>query len=116
MQKVQQLHERLKSKAYRGLPLRRIYIPNDDRKKNLSRFPLWKIRLCKRRRANCPRPSTSRTFLTAPTGSGCAGAPDEAGRVICREQTSVVLELDISIVREHLMEMIVEAGKRRKRP
>jgi RNA-directed DNA polymerase len=44
-------------------------------------------------------------------GRGAHGALDEVGRVICREQTSVVLELDIasyfdSIVREHLMEMI----------
>ena len=44
-------------------------------------------------------------------GRGAHGALDEVGCVICREQTSVVLELDISsyfdsIVREHLMEMI----------
>jgi group II intron reverse transcriptase/maturase len=44
-------------------------------------------------------------------GRGAQEALDEVGRVICREPTSVVLELDIasyfdSIVREHLMEMI----------
>src|SRR6201981_460461 len=44
-------------------------------------------------------------------GRGAHGALDEVGRVICREQTSVILELDISsyfdsIVREHLMEMV----------
>ena len=44
-------------------------------------------------------------------GRGAHGALNEVGRVICREQTSVVLELDIasyfdSIVREDLMEMI----------
>ena len=44
-------------------------------------------------------------------GRGAQDALDEVGRAICREPTSVVLELDIasyfdSIVREHLMEMI----------
>jgi RNA-directed DNA polymerase len=32
-QKVQELHGRLKSKTYRALPLRRIYIPKEDGKK-----------------------------------------------------------------------------------
>src|SRR5215469_12884710 len=31
-QKVQELHERLKNKTYRALPLRRIYIPKEDGK------------------------------------------------------------------------------------
>src|SRR5215813_14648250 len=29
-QKIQELHERLKNKTYRALPLRRIYIPKED--------------------------------------------------------------------------------------
>jgi RNA-directed DNA polymerase len=29
-QKIQELHERLKSKTYRAQPLRRIYIPKED--------------------------------------------------------------------------------------
>jgi RNA-directed DNA polymerase len=31
-QKVEELHERLKNKTYRALPLRRIYIPKEDGK------------------------------------------------------------------------------------
>ena len=38
-QKVQELHERLKSKTYRALPLRRIYIPKEDGKKRPISIP-----------------------------------------------------------------------------
>jgi RNA-directed DNA polymerase len=37
-QKVQELHGRLKSKTYQALPLRRIYIPKEDEKRDRSRF------------------------------------------------------------------------------
>jgi retron-type reverse transcriptase len=38
-QKVQELHERLKSKTYRALPLRRIHIPKEDGKKRPISIP-----------------------------------------------------------------------------
>lgn len=38
-QKVQELHERLKSKTYRALPLRRIYIPKEDGKQRPISIP-----------------------------------------------------------------------------
>ena len=38
-QKVQELHERLKNKTYRALPLRRIYIPKEDGKKRPISIP-----------------------------------------------------------------------------
>src|SRR5215475_63219 len=38
-QKVQELYEKLKSKTYRALPLRRIYIPKEDGKKRPISIP-----------------------------------------------------------------------------
>jgi hypothetical protein len=39
--KVRELHGRLKSKTYRALPLRRIYIPKEDGKRSLKRVADW---------------------------------------------------------------------------
>jgi RNA-directed DNA polymerase len=38
-QKIQELHERLKSKTYQAQPLRRIYIPKEDGKKRPISIP-----------------------------------------------------------------------------
>jgi hypothetical protein len=61
-QKIQQLHERLKSKTYRAQRLRRIYIPKEDgRKSAISRS-------CRRRWSSCStRAGLSDLLLRGPT-------------------------------------------------
>jgi RNA-directed DNA polymerase len=114
-QKVQELHERLKSKTYRALPLRRIYIPKEDGKKRPISIPALEDKIVQKAAGELLSAIYEQDFRDCSygfrPGRGAHGALDEIGRVICREQISVVLELDISsyfdsIVREHLMEMI----------
>jgi RNA-directed DNA polymerase len=114
-QKVQELHERLKSKTYRALPLRRIYIPKEDGKKRPISIPALEDKILQKAAGELLSAIYEQDFRDCSygfrPGRGAHGALDEVGRVICREQTSVILELDISsyfdsIVREHLMEMV----------
>jgi RNA-directed DNA polymerase len=86
--------------------LRRIYIPKEDGKKR----PIVQKAAGELLSAIYEQDFLDCSYGFRP-GRGAHGALDEVGRVICREQTSVVLESDISsyfdsIVREHLMEMI----------
>src|SRR5262252_9916004 len=115
-QKVQELHGRLKSKTYRAQPLRRIYIPKEDgKKKRPISIPALEDKIVQKAAVELLSAIYEQDFLDCSygfrPGRGAQDALDEVGRAICREPTSVVLELDIasyfdSIVREHLMEMI----------
>jgi group II intron reverse transcriptase/maturase len=114
-QKIQELHERLKNKTYRALPLRRIYILKEDGKKRPISIPALEDKIVQKAAVELLSAIYEQDFLDCSygfrPGRGAHEALDEVSRVICREQTSVVLELDIasyfdSIVREHLMEMI----------
>jgi RNA-directed DNA polymerase len=114
-QKIQELHERLKSNTYRAQPLRRIYIPKEDGKKRPISIPALEDKIVQRAVVELLTAIYEQDFLNCSygfrPGRGAQDALDEVGRVICREPTSCVLELDItsyfdSIVREQLMEMI----------
>jgi len=114
-QKVQELHGRLKSKTYQALPLRRIYIPKEDGKQRPISIPALEDKIVQKAAVELLTAIYEQDFLNCSygfrPGRGAQDALDEVGRVICREPTSCVLELDIasyfdSIVREQLMEMI----------
>jgi RNA-directed DNA polymerase len=114
-QKVQELYARLKNKTYRALPLRRIYIPKEDGKKRPISIPALEDKIVQKAAVELLSAVYEQDFLDCSygfrPGRGAHDALDEVGRAICREPTSVVLELDIasyfdSIVREQLIEMI----------
>jgi group II intron reverse transcriptase/maturase len=114
-QKIQELHERLKSKTYQALPLRRIYIPKEDGSKRPISIPALEDKIVQKATVELLSAIYEQDFLDCSygfrPGRGAQEALDEVGRVICREPTSCVLELDITsyfdtIVREQLMEMI----------
>ena len=114
-QKIQQLHERLKNKTYRALPLRRIYIPKEDGRQRPISIPALEDKIAQKAVVELLNAIYEQDFLDCSygfrPGRGAQQALDEVGRAICRESTSCVLELDItsyfdSIVREQLMEMI----------
>jgi len=114
-QKIQELHGRLKSKTYRALPLRRIYIPKEDGKQRPISIPALEDKILQKATVELLTAIYEQDFLNCSygfrPGRGAQDALDEVGRAICREPTSCVLELDItsyfdSIVREQLMEMI----------
>jgi len=46
---IRQLHQRLKEGTYQPQPLRRIYIPKENGKRDRSRFPPSRTRSCRRR-------------------------------------------------------------------
>jgi group II intron reverse transcriptase/maturase len=114
-QKIQELHGRLKSKTYRALPLRRIYIPKEDGKQRPISIPALEDKILQKAVVELLTAIYEQDFLNCSygfrPGRGAQDALDEVDRAICRESTSCVLELDItsyfdSIVREQLMEMI----------
>jgi RNA-directed DNA polymerase len=114
-QKIQELHERLKNKTYRALPLRRIYIPKEDGRQRPISIPALEDKIVQKAVVELLNAIYEQDFLDCSygfrPGRGAQQALDEVGRAICRESTSCVLELDItsyfdSIVREQLMEMI----------
>jgi group II intron reverse transcriptase/maturase len=114
-QKIRVLHGRLKSKTYQALPLRRIYIPKEDGKKRPISIPALEDKILQKATVKLLTAIHEQDFLDCSYGfrprRGAQEALDEVGRVICRESTSWVLELDItsyfdSIVREQLMEMV----------
>jgi RNA-directed DNA polymerase len=114
-QNIQELHGRLKSKTYRALPLRRIYIPKEDGKQRPISIPALEDKILQKATVKLLTAIYEQDFLDCSygfrPGRGAQEALDEVGRVLCREPTSWVLELDItsyfdSIVREQLMEMI----------
>jgi RNA-directed DNA polymerase len=112
---IRKLHERLKSKTYRALPLRRIYIPKEDGTQRAISIPALEDKIAQRATADLLSAIVEQDFLPCSygfrSGRGAQEALDEVGRVICTQGTNYVLELDIasyfdSIVRELLMAMI----------
>jgi RNA-directed DNA polymerase len=112
---IRKLHERLKSKTYRALPLRRIYIPKEDGTQRAISIPALEDKIVQRATADLLSAIFEQDFLPCSygfrSGRGAQEALDEVGRVICTQGTDYVLELDIasyfdSIVRELLMAMI----------
>lgn len=112
---IRKLHERLKSKTYRALPLRRLYIPKEDGKTRPISIPALEDKIVQKAAAGLLNAIYESEFLACSYGSRPGRNPhqalDEVGRVICQKPTAYVLELDItayfdSIVREQLMEMI----------
>lgn len=113
---IRKLHERLKSKTYRALPLRRIYIPKEDGKTQRAiSIPALEDKIVQKATVGLLSAIYEQDFLACSygfrPGRGAQDALDEVGRVICTQSTDYVLEIDIasyfdSIVREHLMAMI----------
>lgn len=112
---IRNLHERLKGKTYRALPLRRIYIPKEDGRKRPISIPALEDKIVQKAALGLLNAIYECDFLACSygfrPGRSSQEALDEVGRVICRKPTAYVLELDItayfdSIVREQLMEMV----------
>lgn len=112
---IRKLHERLKSKTYRALPLRRIYIPKEDGTQRAISIPALEDKIVQKATVSLLRPIFEQDFLECSygfrPGRGAQEALDAVGRVICTQSIDYVLEIDIasyfdSIVREHLMAMI----------
>ncbi|MDO8588397.1 MAG: group II intron reverse transcriptase/maturase [Armatimonadota bacterium] len=112
---IRTLHERLKGNSYRAQPLRRIYIPKEDGRKRPISIPALEDKIVQKATVTLLNAIYEQDFLACSYGFRAGRSPhqglNEVGRVICREPTACVLELDISsyfdsIVREQLMEMI----------
>jgi RNA-directed DNA polymerase len=109
------LHEKLKSKAYRAQPLRRIYIDKEDGRKRPISIPSLEDKIVQRATVEVLNAIFEQDFLDCSygfrPGRRAHDALDEVGRVISMGPTQYVLELDISsyfdsIVRKQLMEMV----------
>ena len=112
---IRKLHERLKSKTYRALPLRRIYIPKEDGTLRAISIPALEDKIVQKAAVDLLSAIYEQDFYGCSygfrPGRGAQEALDEVGRVICTQGTDYVLEIDIasyfdSIVRELLMAMI----------
>jgi RNA-directed DNA polymerase len=109
------LHEKLKSKAYRAQPLRRIYIDKEDGRKRPISIPSLEDKIVQRATVEVLNAIFEQDFLDCSygfrPGRRAHDALDEVGQVISMGPTQYVLELDISsyfdsIVRKQLMEMV----------
>jgi RNA-directed DNA polymerase len=114
-ERIQVLHEKLKSKCYRAHPLRRVYIEKEDGRERPISIPALEDKIVQRATVELLEAIYEQDFLPCSygfrPGRGAQQALDEVGRIICRESTEYVLKLDIvsyfdSVVREHLMAMI----------
>jgi RNA-directed DNA polymerase len=114
-EKIQKLHERLKSKRYRALPLRRVYIPKETGKERPISIPALEDKIVQKATVTLLNAIYEQDFLECSygfrPGRSQHDALDAVGRVICRGRVSYVLEADISgyfdaIVRSQLMEMV----------
>jgi group II intron reverse transcriptase/maturase len=114
-ERIQDLHDRLKSGRYRAQPLRRAYIPKEDGTKRAISVPALEDKIVQRATVELLNAIYEQDFLNCSygfrPGRGAQDALDEAGRVICTRPISYVLEADIrsyfdTIVRSQLMEMI----------
>ena len=115
VENVCRLYEKLKSKTYRAQPLRRIYIDKEDGRKRPISIPALEDKIVQRATVDLLNAIFEQDFLDCShgfrPGRSAHDALDDVGRVICRQPTEWILELDIvsyfdSIVREQLMEMI----------
>ena len=114
-ERIEELHERLKSKRYRAHPLRRVYIEKEDGRERPISIPALEDKIVQRATVTLLEAIYEQDFLPCSFGfrprRGAQQALDEVGRTICRDSTEYVLKLDIvsyfdSVVREHLMAMI----------
>ena len=112
---IHRLHERVKGTTYRAQPLRRIYIPKEDGRTRPISIPALEDKIVQKATLSLLNAVFEVDFLRCSYGFRPGRNPhqalDEVGRVICREATAWVLELDItsyfdSIVRKQLMAMI----------
>lgn len=109
------LHDRMKRKQYRAMPLRRIYIPKEDGKQRPISIPALEDKIVQKATTELLNAIYEQDFLECSygfrPGRSAHDALDEVGRVICRCPVAYVLEADIcsyfdSIVRSQLLEMI----------
>jgi group II intron reverse transcriptase/maturase len=112
---IQKLHDGLKSKRYQPQPLRRVYIPKENKKERPISVPSLEDKIVQKATVRLLNAIYEQDFLECSygfrPGRGQHDALDEVGRVICRQRVSHILEADItgyfdSIVRSQLMEMI----------
>src|SRR5499433_246926 len=112
---IRQLHQRLREGRYRAQPLRRVYIPKEDRKQRPISIPALEDKVVQKVVVDLLNAIYEQDFLNCSygfrPGRGQHQALEEVGRVICTRPTGWILELDItayfdSIAREQLMEMI----------
>ena len=115
IESIRKLHERVKSQCYRAQPLRRIYIPKEDGRTRPISIPALEDKIVQKATLSLLNAIYEADFRACSYGFRPGRNPhqalDEVDRVIGREPTSWVLELDItsyfdSIVREQLMAMI----------
>jgi RNA-directed DNA polymerase len=114
-EKVQELHDRLRSKRYRAQPLRRVYIPKESGKQRPISIPALEDKIVQRATVELLNAIYEQDFLECSygfrPGRGAQEALDEAGRIVCRAKVSWILEADIqgyfdAIVRSKLIELI----------
>ena len=100
MENLVKLHEKLKSKAYRAQPLRRVYIDKEDGRKRPISIPSLEDKIVQRATVELLNAIFEQDFLDCSPGfrpgRSAHDALDQVGRVICRGPTEYVLELDIS--------------------
>jgi RNA-directed DNA polymerase len=115
VESIRKLHEGLTDGTYRAQPLRRIYIEKEDGRKRPISIPSLEDKIVQRATVSLLNAIYEADFLDCSygfrPGRGAQDALDEVDRVIFRQPTAYVLELDIAsyfdtIVREQLMEMI----------
>ncbi len=114
-EKLQQLHDRLKSGQYRAQPLRRVYIPKEAGGQRPISIPALEDKIVQRAVLDVLNAIYEQDFLGCSygfrPGRNARQALDEIGRMICQRPTQYVLEADIcayfdTIVRKELMELI----------
>ena len=112
---LQRLHERLRDGRYRAQPLKRAYIPKEDRKLRPIAIPSLEDKVVQKATVELLGAIYEQDFFGCSYGSrpgrSAHEALDEVGRIICRRPISYVVEADIcgyfdAMVREKLMEMV----------
>jgi len=113
--RIQELHERVRTRRYRAQPLRRIYIPKEDGKQRPISIPALEDKILQKAAVTLLNAIYEQDFYECSYGFRPKRSPhhalDEVGNVICRRPIGWVIEGDIqgyfdAIVRRQLMEMI----------
>jgi len=114
-ERLQKLHDRVKSRQYRAQPLRRAYIPKEDGKRRPISIPSLEDKIVQKAMVELLNSIYEQDFLPSSygfrPGRSAHGALDEVWRVITEKRISCVLEADVcgyfdAIVRSQLIEMI----------